>query len=265
MPAMAFDVAAASYDRFMGAWSGPLSTPFADFAGVTPGARALDVGCGPGSLTTVLVARLGADRVAAVDPSAPFVEAARARHPGVDVRQAAAEALPFPDAAFDAALAQLVVHFMTDPVAGLREMARVTTAGGVVAACVWDFGTGRAPLSVFWRAVLELDPAAHDESGLAGARAGDLQRLFREAGLGSIQGAELTVTRSFAGFDDWWEPYTHGVGPAGSYVSGLDDEHRAALRDRCRTLLPDGAFDLTAVGWAVRGRVADSSPRADRF
>jgi len=254
MPDMAFDVAATSYDRFMGGWSGPLSGLFADFAGTTPGLRALDVGCGPGSLTTQLVGRLGADQVAACDPSAPFVEAARARHPGVEVRQASAEALPWPDASFDAALAQLVVHFMTDPVAGLREMGRVTRPGGVVAACVWDFGSGRAPLSLFWRAVLELDPSAHDESGLAGARAGDLERIFREAGLEAIEGDELTVSRSFAGFEDWWLPYLDGVGPAGSYVVGLDDEHRTALRERCRTLLPQGAFSLTAVAWATRGR-----------
>ena len=153
--------------------------------------RALDVGCGPGSLTTELVRRLGAEHVAAVDPSEPFVEAARARHPGVDVRLASAESLPWPDGSFDVALAQLVVHFMTDPVAGLREMARVTRPGGAVAACVWDFGSGRAPLSLFWRAVLELDPSAHDESDLAGARGGDLTRLFAAAGLLDVDETEL--------------------------------------------------------------------------
>ena len=250
---MAFDVAAASYDRFMGAWSAPLSGPFADVAGVRPGMRVIDVGCGPGSLTAELVRRLGAERVAAVDPSEPFVEAARARHPGVDVRLASAEALPYPDGAFDAALAQLVVHFMTDPVAGLREMARLTAPGGSVAACVWDFGAGRAPLSLFWRAVLELDPSAADESGLAGARGGDLARLFEAAGLTDVDEAELTVSRGFDGFDDWWEPYTHGVGPAGSYVIGLDDAGRSELRERCRWMLPEGLFTLTAVAWTARG------------
>ncbi len=142
---MVFDVAADSYDRFMGRYSGVLAPQLADLAGVEPGQRAIDVGCGPGVLTAELVARVGAESVAAVDPSAPFVGAAHERYPGVDVRQATAEALPFADDTFDVALAQLVVHFMTNPVAGLREMARVTRAGGVVAASVWDFGGGPRP------------------------------------------------------------------------------------------------------------------------
>jgi ubiquinone/menaquinone biosynthesis C-methylase UbiE len=127
---MNFNVAADAYDRFMGGWSRPLSSLFADLADVTPGQRVLDVGCGPGNLLAELEARLGAGAAAAVDPSEPFVSAARARHPAADVRQASAESLPYPDASFDAALAQLVVHFMADPVAGLREMARVTRPGG---------------------------------------------------------------------------------------------------------------------------------------
>ena len=147
---MNFDVAADTYDRYMGGWSRPLAPQMADLAGVHPGQRAIDVGCGPGSLTTELAGRLGPAAVAAVDPSPPFVAAARLRHPGVDVREAPAEALPFADDLFDAALAQLVVHFMADPVAGLREMARVTRLGGVVAACVWDFAGGRGPLGPFW-------------------------------------------------------------------------------------------------------------------
>src|SRR4030095_3810206 len=143
---MNFNVAAESYDRFMGAWSQPLSPQFADLARIRRGDRALDVGCGPGNLTTELVGRLGDEAVAAVDPSEPFVTAARVRHPDVDVRMASAEALPFPDRAFDAALAQLVVHFMTDPVAGLREMARVRRTGGTVGACVWEHARRDGPL-----------------------------------------------------------------------------------------------------------------------
>ncbi len=135
---VSFDVAADAYDRFMGRYSQLLSPQMADLAGVRPGQRVLDVGCGPGALTAELVTRLGPEGVGAVDPSEPFVAAARARHPGVDVSQASAEELPFADGSFDAALAQLVVHFMKDPVAGLAEMARVTRPGGVVAACVWD-------------------------------------------------------------------------------------------------------------------------------
>ena len=175
---MSFAVPADAYDRFMGRYSGPLSPLLADFAGVQAGRRVLDVGCGPGALTTELVARLGSGSVAAVDPSEPFVAAARERHPGVSVQRAAAEDLPFGDEAFDAALAQLVVHFMADAVAGLREMARVTRVDGVVAACVWDHAGGKGPLSLFWEAARELDPGVEDESERPGAREGHLAQLF---------------------------------------------------------------------------------------
>jgi SAM-dependent methyltransferase len=250
---MAFDVAADSYDRFMGTWSRPLATTFADFARIEAGARVLDVGSGPGSLTTELVLRLGADRVAAVDPSPPFVAAAADRHPGVDVREAAAEALPYRDATFDAALAQLVVHFMSDPLTGLREMARVTRPGGTVAACVWDYAGGRGPLGPFWEAARELDADVLDESTLAGTREGQLRDLFDAAGIRDAADGELTVTRDVTGFDAWWDPFTRGVGPAGAYVSRLDSDRRAVLRERCRSMLPSGPFTLTAVAWAARG------------
>src|SRR5580692_8270026 len=149
--------------QFMGRYSEPLAARFADLAGVRRAQRVLDVGCGPGALTAELVNRVGAESVSAVEPSASFAAAVRERLPGVDVRQTAAEQLPFPDGGFDAALAQLVVHFMTDPVRGLREMSRVTRPGGVVAACVWDHAGERGPLTAFWSAVRALDPDAVDE------------------------------------------------------------------------------------------------------
>src|SRR4051812_32261226 len=141
----------------MGRYSMPLAPLMADFAGVVPRQRVVDVGCGPGALTSELVRRAGADSVSAVDPSEPFVAAAKERHPGVDVRLASAEQLPFGDDEFDVSLAQLVVHFMADPVKGLGEMRRVTRPGGVVAACVWDHAGGTGPLSPFWEAAHELD------------------------------------------------------------------------------------------------------------
>lgn len=248
-----FDVAADSYDRFMGRYSKLLSPQLADLAGIRSGQRALDVGCGPGALTGELVARLGAGSVTAVDPSVPFVEAIGARYPDVDIRHASAEALPFPDAAFDASLAQLVVHFMSDPVTGLGEMRRVTCRGGVVAASVWDLAGGRAPLTLFWQAAREADPAVEDESLRAGAREGHLGELFVAAGLDGVEETALSVSREHAGFDEWWEPYTGGVGPAGAYVKGLDSDQRAELRERCRALLPDGPFELTFNAWAARG------------
>jgi SAM-dependent methyltransferase len=250
---VSFAVAADAYDRFMGRYSTRLAPQLADFAGVQREQRALDVGCGPGALTGELVARLGAEAVAAVDPSEQFVIAARERHPGVDVRRAAAEDLPFPDGGFDVALAQLVVHFMADPIVGLSEMARVTRPGGVVAACVWDHAGRRGPLSLFWTGVRQLDPAAQDESELAGARAGHPVELFEAAGLHGIDDTELAVRLEYASFDDWWEPFTLGVGPAGAYVAGLDAVRREEVKERCRQLVPEAPFTLEAFAWAARG------------
>jgi len=249
-----FAVAADAYDRFMGRYSRSLAPQFADLAGVRAGQRALDVGCGPGALTTELVGRLGAGAVVAADPSEPFVEAARRRHPGVRVAPARAEQLPFEDGAFDVALAQLVVHFMSDPVAGLAEMRRVTRDGGMVAACVWDHAGGKAPLSPFWRAVAELDPDAHDESGLPGAREGQLAALFASAGIEEVEDDALWLHAEHASFEEWWEPFTLGVGPAGDYVAGLDADAGAQLRERCRLLLGDGPLKLAMRAWAARGR-----------
>lgn len=251
---MSFDVAADAYDRFMGRYSLLLSPQMADFAGVVTGQRVLDVGCGPGALTSELVARLGAASVAAVDPSEPFVAAARSRNPSVEVLQAPAEELPFPEGTFDAALAQLVVHFMADPVAGLAEMARVTRPGGVVAASVWDHAGGQGPLSLFWEAARELDPNVADESRLAGARAGHLAELFATASLHEIEETILSASLEHSSFEEWWEPYTGGVGPAGAYVATLDAHRQAELRDRCRALLPAAPFVVTARAWTVRGR-----------
>ena len=252
---MTFAVTADAYDRFMGRYSSRLAPLFADYAFVGAGQRVVDVGCGPGVLTSVVVDRVGPANVAAIDPSPSFVAAVRERFPGVDVRQAAAEHIPFADRAFDAALAQLVVHFMADPVAGLREMARVVRRDGVVAACVWDHGGDRGPLRVFWRAARELDPGVDDEAGRAGTREGDLASLFAKAGLRDIESGRLVATMTHPTFDEWWTPFTLGVGPAGAYVAGLDDERRAELRERCRALQPKAPFDVSAVAWTARGRV----------
>jgi ubiquinone/menaquinone biosynthesis C-methylase UbiE len=177
---MTFEVAASAYDRFMGRFSALLADRFLDRVGVAKPQQVLDVGCGPGALTAALVRRLGAAAVAAVDPSEPFVAAVRERLPGTEVYQAAVEHLPFPEARFDAAVAQLVVHFMAEPVAGLREMARVTRPGGTVGATVWDYGGDRSPLAVFWTAVREFDPAATTESQLPAPHAGRSDQSRRE-------------------------------------------------------------------------------------
>lgn len=251
---MTFNVAGEAYDAFMGRWSRLLSGKLALFADVHPGQRVLDVGCGTGALTGELVAQLGSEQVSAVDPSLPFVAMMRERFPSVDVRQAPAEQLPFPDQVFDAALSQLAVHFMSDPVAGLREMSRVTRPDGVVAASVWDHAGQRGPLRDFWAAARAMDPDVDDESERAGTREGHLAALLDEAGLREIESSSLTVELRHPTFDDWWEPFERGVGPAGAFVAGLDPEQRAKLRIDCRRRLSDGPIVISAVAWAARGR-----------
>jgi len=250
---MTFDVPADAYARFMGVYSEKLAVELANAAGVTAGRRALDVGCGPGALTAVLVERLGSDRVAALDPSEPFVEAARTRLPGVDIRLASAESIPFDDDSFDLALAELVVQFMADPVAGVTEMARVTRPGGTIAACIWDHGTDRGALSPFWKVARTLDTALDDESGQFGAREGQLAQLFDRVGLHDVRSMLLTVHRDYGSFDEWWEPFTWGVGPAGAYVQSLADDRREALRRTCAASLPAGPFTIDASAWTAIG------------
>jgi SAM-dependent methyltransferase len=250
-----FDATADAYDRFMGRYSEPLAAGFLELTEVRAGQRAIDVGCGPGALTARLVARLGDAAVAAVDPSPSFVAAAAERFSGVDVRTGTAEDLPFADGSFDLAAAQLVVHFMDDPVQGLREMGRVVRPGGTVAACVWDHAGGGSPLSLFWEAARELDPTVKDESDLPGARQGHLAELSRAAGLEHVDSGSLSVRVRFTTFDEWWEPFTLGVGPAGDHVARLDQPARAALRDRCEERLPAPPFEVVALAWWARARV----------
>jgi SAM-dependent methyltransferase len=250
---MSFAVPADAYDRFMGRYSVQLSPQLADLAGVKGGQRVLDVGCGPGALTDELVSRVGAEAVSAVDPSESFVAAARERHPAVSVQQASAEQLPFPDHAFDVSLAQLVVHFMSDPAAGVAEMLRVTRQEGVVAACVWDHAGGQGPLGALWEAARELDADVEDESRLVGTREDDLARLFESVGLREVEATALSVSVEHPSFEEWWERFTLGVGPAGAYVAGLEPERRVQLREQCRERLPDAPFMLTARAWAARG------------
>lgn len=252
-----FDVAADSYVRFMGRFSAPLSAPFADvgLAGVDPDARVLDVGCGPGILTRELVDRLGESRVSAVDPAEGFVQATAVAFPAVDVRRASAEDLPYPDGTFGATLAQLVVHFMTDPVAGVGEMVRVTAPAGRVSACVWDHAGGTGALSSFWRVVKRCAPEVEDEGALVGSASGDLSRLFVDAGLREVEETLLTVRREFATFEEWWEPFTLAVGPAGAFVRGLNQIERAGLVSALREEYGDGPVVIEASAWTATGLV----------
>lgn len=252
---MSFDVAAEAYDTFMGRFSQPLAERFVESARLPGDGRALDVGCGTGALLAVLARRYGQTEVAGVDPSASFVEATSHRHPWSDIRHGRAEALPFDDDRFAATVAALVVHFMTDAAAGVREMVRVTRPGGVVAACVWDFAGGRAPQSGFFRALASVAPDAADETDRLGGRAGDLRRLLLDAGCRDVEETELTVTSEYSGFDEWWDSYGNGVAPAGQQLAALSASDRERVRERCAAALPSGPFTVSATAWAARGVV----------
>ncbi len=251
-----FSVPAKGYDLLIGRYLPSLAPALADAAGVGTGARALDVGCGPGGLTAELVARLGPENVAAIDPSTPFVEGCRERNPGADVRVGVAEDLPFADGSFDVTLACLVVPFMTDASAGIREMVRVTKPGGVVAACMWNYD--RMPLiNTFFRAAAEIDPAQAAEARRLGTQQGEIAGLLSDAGLTAVQESELAATAGYTGFDDWWSPMPLGVGPPGAFHQSLNEGQRETLHDRCFELLgrPAAPFRVTAHAWCATATV----------
>ena len=255
-----FDSAAA-YDRFVGRYGPPLASVLIEFAAVEPGMHAVDVGCGPGALAAALTDRLGTANVSAADPSPPFVEACRVRVPGIDVVQAPAEGLPFVDDTFDVALSQLVVNFMDDPEAGVREMTRVTRTGGVVASCVWDYAGEMTLLRAFWDAAREVAPdraAAADEGVvMRWCGEGELAELWRAADLDAVRSAALIVSVKYADFEDLWAPLPTGIGPAGAFCKSLETDQQARLRSVLAQHLGvgDDPFELTARAWAVAGEV----------
>ncbi len=246
-----------AYDLFMGRYSRPLAAAFADAAGVTAGQCVLDVGCGPGALTGELVARLGAGQVSAFDPSPPFVAECAARHPGICVREGRAEDIPFDDACFDGALAQLVLHFVSDPPRCARELRRVLRPDGVAAACVWDFAEGMQMLRLFWDAALALDPTAPDEARtLRFGREAEIADWLVAAGFRDVTETTLDVSSTYASFEELWQGFLAGIGPAGSYCAGLVEEGRRAVREELfqRVGSPTGPFCLTARARCASGR-----------
>jgi SAM-dependent methyltransferase len=254
-----FQAPAEVYDRFVGRYSSGLARGMCTAAGIRPGQRALDVGCGSGALLLTLATILGEENVVGVDPSEPFLEAAQAKVPGARVVVGSAEALPFADGEFDATLAQLVINFLDDPKAGVAEMARVTRPGGVVAACVWDYADGMTLLKTFWEAALVVDPEgakARMEHQMPFARPEELGELFGSSVTG-VEVSAIDIEASYDDFDDLWTPFLGGVGPAGSYAASLEAEPQSRLREEYFRRLgePDGRFTLPARAWCAVGRV----------
>ena len=241
-----FRVGGDAYDDFMGRYSVRLAPLFADFAGVH-GGRVLDVGAGTGALTGELLRR-GAD-VTAAEPSPEFCAALRERYPQVEVRQAPGETLPFEDGAFDTSLAQLVVAFMADAPAAIREMARVA---GTVAICMW----GVLDVEMFAaieRTAKAIGVARESEQGARRYRTPEELRALLEP-YGDVDSAALDVTASYTGFEDFWHALERQVGPAGAWLAAMDDEQRARAQEELARQLgsPTGAFELSGRCYAAR-------------
>jgi SAM-dependent methyltransferase len=247
-----FNITDTAYDNFMGRYSVRLAPVFADFAGIEQGRRVLDVGAGTGALTSEL-GRRGAD-VAAADPSPPFVAALERRLPGLDVKAAPAEELPWPDESFDAALAQLVVTFMNDAPAGIAEMRRVVRPGCVVAVCMWD-RTGMEMLAAVHRTQATVPGAAGPTEARTLYRTREeIEGLFAGDGFAGVETELLEVESEYAGYDELWGTLVDGAGPAGAWIRALDDEQLAAAREELRRQVgdPAGAFSLRGQAWATR-------------
>jgi SAM-dependent methyltransferase len=255
-----------AYDAYVGRWSRGVADAFLRWLDLPAGGRWLDVGCGTGALTEQVLALADPEQVLGVDPSEGFLASARTRiaDPRADFRSGDAQSLPLPNDQFDTVVSGLALNFVPDSGRAVAEFARVTAPGGVVAAYVWDYAEGMAMMRYFWDAAIVLDPAATDldEAGrFALCRPEPLRDLWVGARLDEVDVRSVDVPTVFAGFDDYWQPFLGGQGPAPGYVSSLTDERRHALRDLLRARLPtrpDGSIPLSARAWAVRGSVRRS-------
>jgi SAM-dependent methyltransferase len=252
------------YEQYVGRWSRQVAPRFLSWLGVPHGRRWLDLGCGTGALCAAIVDLCAPASVAGVEPSKGFLETARQNLGGrVSFQTGSATAIPFGDASVDVVVSALVLNFVEDPRAALAEMARVTGAGGTIAAYVWDYAGGMELMRKFWDAAVELDPAAArlDEGPrFPLCRPAALENLFSGAGLSEVKVTPLDIPTRFANFEDYWQPFLGGQGPAPAYAMSLDEGARTRLRDRIRARLPiepDGSIALTARAWAVRAAVVE--------
>jgi SAM-dependent methyltransferase len=252
-----------SYERYIGRWSRRVAPLFLSWLAIPTGRRWLDVGCGTGALCAAIVDYCSPSSVAGVEPSEGFLKTAKENLAGrVAFHQGSATAIPLGDSSVDVAVSGLVLNFVSDPRTALAEMARVTGKGGTIAAYVWDYAGKMELMRFFWDAAVELDPdAAKMDEGTRFAMCCPeaLETLFDDAGLREIEVTPLDTPTPFANFDDYWEPFLGGQGPAPAYAMALDETMRARLRDRIRDRLPvaaNGSVSLTARAWATRATVA---------
>jgi SAM-dependent methyltransferase len=251
------------YESYVGRWSRRVAPRFLSWLAPAPGMRWLDVGCGTGALCDAIDAQCRPACLAGAEPSEGFLNTARRRlGERADLCQGSAASLPFEDGAFDVVVSGLVLNFVPDPRAGLAEMRRVTRAGGTIAAYVWDYAGGMQLMRAFWDAAVALDPraAALDEGArFPLCRREALADLFAAAGLRQVQTGAIEVPTPFENFDDYWQPFLGGQGPAPAYAMALGEDARERLRERLRQDLPvrdDGSIALTARAWAVRATSA---------
>lgn len=250
------------YERYMGRWSREVAPKFLAWLALPARSKVADIGCGTGVLAAEILARCAPALVIGVEPSPGFVKSAKENLAGrALVFPGSAAAIPLDDGAVDAALSGLVLNFVPDPRAALVEMTRVTRNEGTIAAYVWDYAGKMQLLRRFWDAAAELDPAAKelDEAlRFPLCEPGALAELFAGSGLRGVETTSIDVPTRFASFDDYWQPFEGGQGPAPAYVMSLDAGARTRLREHLRARLPitgKGAISLTARAFAVRGMV----------
>ena len=248
---------AQAYERFMGRWSRLVAGPFLDFVRIEKGAGVLDVGSGTGALAAAIAARIRGCSVIGIDPSKAYVAYANSRLKDSHVRfeTGDAQSLRYANASFDAAVSLLVFNFIPNPSKALVELRRVVRTEGVIGAAVWDYSEAMQMLRIFWDAAVALDPAAErlDEKHMPLCRKGELRDLWKGGGLAAVLEKGIEVPARFRTFDDFWEPFLLGQGPAGAYVKSLPAGNCSALKEELHRRLPKAPFTLRARVWAVRG------------
>ena len=260
--------AADAYERYMGRWSRGVAPLFLDWLEARPGRSWLDVGCGTGELSAAIARTRRPRRLLGIDPSAAFLERARAAVPTGEFRDGDATATGLPDGAVDHAVSGLVLNFVPDPLGAVREMARVTRPGGTVALYVWDYAGHMQIMRAFFDAARAIDPGAADhDDGIRApiCRPKPLRQAFLAAGLGDVAVTALDLPAAFADFDDYWTPFLGGTGSAPRYLASVDEALRDRIRDAVRARLPtgpDGEILLAVRAWGVRGVVPDRAARA---